>query len=391
MNVLVTSSRMPFALDEIRKLGRCGHRVYAADTIFSAPGGHSRYVAGRLHVTAPEVDAERFVREVKQFLIDRRIELVVPCFEEVFYLARHLPELNEVAQLFAPGFELLRRVHNKATFNELARELEIGAPETLVATSDGELDDAVRVFDQYLARPAYSRGGVEILTNAGPLEGALTLADCRPTRVHPWIVQPYLDGRDLCSFSVAQHGRVVAHCAYVHPVEIEHGGGIVFESVDEPETLRVAERLVAATGYHGQLGLDFRRSGGRLYALECNPRPTAGVHLFAPEPLVEALMARPDHQVHVVPPGRKRKYASALLRDLLLHWDHARADVSYLLAGDMEDVYGEAGDRMPALFQVLSYAYVLRWRAQHRGHSRRGTGLLAAIFDGIEWNGDAIP
>ena len=44
-NILVTSSRMPFALDEIRKFGRRGHAVYASDTFSTSPGSHSQFVA----------------------------------------------------------------------------------------------------------------------------------------------------------------------------------------------------------------------------------------------------------------------------------------------------------------------------------------------------------
>jgi hypothetical protein len=237
----------------------------------------------------------------------------------------------------------------------------------------------------------FSRGAVDLFTNAGPLAGALTLGDCHPTRERPWIVQTFVDGVDLCSFSVAQEGRVIAHCAYVHPLEIEHGGGIVFESIDDPETLEVVQEIVAATGYHGQIGMDFRRDGRRLRLLECNPRPTAGVHLATDEAVVEAVMAKPNGRTWVVPAGVRRKYASAVLRDLVLHPSHARADAEYLFGEEIEDVYGEAGDRLPALYQVLSYAHVIAYRSRHRRPARHGASLVAGYFDGIEWNGSAIP
>jgi hypothetical protein len=42
----VTSSRMPFALDAIRKLGERGHEVYASDSYAASPGSHSHYPGG---------------------------------------------------------------------------------------------------------------------------------------------------------------------------------------------------------------------------------------------------------------------------------------------------------------------------------------------------------
>lgn len=51
MKVLITSSRMPFALAMIRKLAEEGHEVYASDAYELAPGSHSRYLAG--HFVTP--------------------------------------------------------------------------------------------------------------------------------------------------------------------------------------------------------------------------------------------------------------------------------------------------------------------------------------------------
>lgn len=42
MRILVTSSRMPFALGMVRKLASDGHEVYAADDYSLSPGSHSK-------------------------------------------------------------------------------------------------------------------------------------------------------------------------------------------------------------------------------------------------------------------------------------------------------------------------------------------------------------
>jgi ATP-grasp domain-containing protein len=390
MNVLVTSSRMPFALDEIRKLGRAGHVVYAADTFYSAPGSHSRYVAEHFELTPPERDPHRYVFEVDAIARARDIALIIPCFEEVFYLSRHRERLPQRTQLFAADFALLARLHQKATFRALADELDIATPTTVVVTDTRELAAALRDIPRWVLRPAWSRGGVEVVANAGPLAGVFDLAEVTPTRARPWIVQEYVEGIDRCSFSVARHGHVVAHCTYCHPKEIEHSGGIVFESVLDHDILACVRRVVEATGYHGQISMDFRRGPRGLMVLECNPRPTAGVHLMPTPMLVDALFGHRDGVLAIVPPGVRRLYASALVRDAMLHPRELRMDLAYLFS-DAADIYAEPGDRMPALFQVLSYGHVLTYRLQHhREPQRAAVKLVAAYFDGIRWNGQPI-
>lgn len=390
MNVLFTGARMPVALDEIRKFGRCGHRVFAADTFFTSPGSHSAFVAGRLHVASPRFRPRDFITDVVHAICAHDLALIVPCFEEVFYLAAYRAELPARTRVFCPPFAVLARLHNKVTFHRLAHELGIPAPTSLQVTHPDELAAATRAIPEYIARPTFSRGGVSVYTNVGPLAGALPFEDCDPTPEHPWIVQSFVRGEDVCGSSVARDGRIVVHVAYVHPREIEHRGGIVFESVDEPETLSLARRVVEATGYEGQISFDFRRTDRGLVVLECNPRPTAGVHLVPDRALVDAIVGPPPRETRVAPAGVRRLYAAALLRDLLRHRRHLRDDLRLLAEGG--DVYAERGDRAPALFAILSYLHVLSFRVRHRRPRRaRATSLMAAYFDDLAWDGQPIP
>src|SRR5262249_42974249 len=149
-------------------------------------------------------------------------------------------------------------------------------------------------FDEYFARAAFSRGGVTLLTNTGPLAGAVKLEDCQPTEQNPWLVQEFVHGEDLCSMSVAHHGKLAAHCTYRHPLTIEHGGGIVSESIDEPETLEISKKIIEHLGYHGNISFDWLRTrDGRLSLVECNPRPTAAIFTMDPKRYSDALF-QPD-------------------------------------------------------------------------------------------------
>ena len=391
--ILVTSSRMPFALDEIRKLGRQGHDVYATDTFARSPGSHSKYVRAAFVTPSPRFAPEAFVARVRELVREHEIDLVVPTFEEVFYLARAADELGSSDVLFAPEFDALALLHDKARFIAWAAELGLAVPRTRTVTTHDELARAIAELPEYFARPVFSRGGVSLLTNTGPLAGALALEDCHPSPEAPWIVQEFVHGEDVCSFSVIHHGRVAAHSTYVHPRMLEHAGGITFESVVSPETLAAAQTIAEATRYHGQMSLDFMRTERGLVLIECNPRPTAGVYVMSDPMFVDALLRPDPARLDVAPAGTKAKIGIALVRDMLLHLQETPKDVAALFSGG-RDVYADPHDFLPALYGLLANGQVRAYRRDLGLEQHRRTDLAAAYFHDISWDGpgqDAAP
>jgi glutathione synthase/RimK-type ligase-like ATP-grasp enzyme len=389
MRVLITTSRMPCIIDEIRKFGARGHRVFATDTFSTAPGSHSQYVTESFVTPSPRHATRAFVDEVKELCATRSIDLLVPAFEEVFYLARHRHEFPEQICFF-PSFETLERLHDKSKLLELARQVDVRVPKSAVVRSQSELGLAIAESAEFFAKPVFSRGGVDLFTNAGPLAGARALSDCHPSDEAPWIVQEFAHGVDVCTFSIVHHGRITGHSAYVHPREIEHAGGIVFESVDEPECLAVAQRIAEVTNYHGQLSLDFMKTAEGMVLIECNPRPTAGVHVMSTEMFDAAMLDTAGEQVRTAEPGVRRKYGIALIRDMLLHFTEAREDLRYLLS-DAKEVVADPDDLLPALYQVLSYGHVIAYRRTLARREHKNTELMAAYFHDVCWNGEPLP
>ena len=84
VKVLVTSSRMPFALDVIRKLGESGHEVFACDSYGASPGSHSKYLAKHFTTASATGDPAQFASDVERIAAVNEIEIVIPMFEEVF-------------------------------------------------------------------------------------------------------------------------------------------------------------------------------------------------------------------------------------------------------------------------------------------------------------------
>ncbi len=302
-------------------------------------------------------------------------------------MQRGADKLEGRVNVLAPSFEMLATLHDKTRFIELTKELGIKTPRTIVVDDQDELQRATREFPEYFGRPAYSRGGVVLLTNTGPLAGVVPFSQCRPTPSNPWLVQEFVHGVDVCTFAVARNGRVVAQSAYEHPKTIDSAGGIVFESVVDEPVLECARRLTEATSFHGQVSFDFLRTDRGIYAVECNPRPTAGLSVMPDEMLDTALFGPIPDSPRTAPAGIRRHIWAALLRDMVLHWREIPSDLRELLSKS-EDVYAPPGDRRPGLYQFLSMSHVIRHRRRRAATERTRSDLLAGYFHDVSWDGD---
>ncbi len=389
MRTLVTTSRMPFAVDEIRKLGQTGNDVTAVDTFTASPGSHSRFAARHREVPRPAQETEAFIDAIVGLVDELQIEWLLPMFEEVFYLAAHRDRLEGRCELFFPDFETLAKVHDKVSFAALCKQLDLPVAAPVTATSNAELRAAIAQFDRWFARAAYGRGGLNVLTNSGPLAGEGSIDEAEPTEEDPWLVQEYLDGVDMCSWSVVHHGEVVLHSTYEHALTIDNRGGIVFQSVDAPETLATAQRIASALNWHGQVSFDFLRTADGVHHLvECNPRPTSGCTLATPEEFDAALFGTRPTEPVVVPAGRKREIKEAVLRDMFLHLGHFTTDLHAARGGS--DVYGQRHDHLPLLYTVLSLQHVKAYRESLGIDKKSREDLMAAQFFDVAWDGQPI-
>jgi glutathione synthase/RimK-type ligase-like ATP-grasp enzyme len=382
MRILITSSRMPFALDMIRKLADRGHEIWASDSYEAAPGSHSRYLQGHFVTASPSAQTEQFIDDVEAAGREHGIELVVPVFEEAFYLATQHRRLSEVTTLYAAPFPVLARLHDKDTFQKLAERLDLPTPQTVVARSDAELREAIDRFPRYFARAAFSRGGVSLLTNTGPLAGHLSVDECHPTEASPWLVQEFVDGPMHCTYSTLHDGRVAAHCSYRAPRQWEHSTAIQFLSVDAAPSLEITERLAGELSCTGQMSLDFVQTDRGLTLIECNPRATDGVLLMSAEQLEHGVLDR-DGAAAIVEPGEEVQLDLAVFGQI---FSQSLSELPRSI-NDLARVRGaDKGwrDAMPTMYSFLAFAHSERMSLAERKQ------LFVAMSDGITWDGEPI-
>lgn len=383
MKVLVTSSRNTFALDIIRKLGSTGHTVVAADTFGGALGSHSKYAKAHVVTASPTFATDQFIKDVVAAVQEHDLDTILPTFEEAFYLSARRAELPEQVRLLTGEFAQLARLHDKETFQGIAAKAGVPAPETVIATDDASLREAVERWPHYFARAAFSRGGVALLTNTGPLAGKLDIADVHPTTEQPWLVQPFVDGPMVCSYSTLIDGRVTAHSTYRAPEQWDDSTGIEFLAIDSTPTLDYAQKIAATLpGYTGQLSFDYVDNDGSYSIIECNPRATNGVMLMTAEQLHQGLTT-PTDSPSVVPPGGLLEIAPAVVLESFREpLKDVPGEIHNLVAG--RSLNAGWHDPRPMLWAPASLIHGLELA---RGHHEKA---LAALGEDIVWDGQPI-
>lgn len=384
MRVLVTSSRNTFALDMVRKLATAGHTVVASDTFGGAIGSHSRYLAGHVVTASPTLQTDEFIADISAAVETYELDAILPAFEEAFYLAARRHDLPAGVRLYTGSFASLARLHDKDSFQRIAARAGVPAPQTIVATDDASLHAAIERYPRYFARAAFSRGGVALLTNTGPLAGKLEPGDVHPTAEQPWLVQPFVDGPMVCSYSTLIDGRVTAHATYRAPEQWQHSTGIEFLAVDSSTTLDYAQRIAGTLdGYTGQLSFDYVDDDGDLSIIECNPRATNGVILLTADQLSDGL-TKPGSGPAVAPPGEEVALSAAVVLE-------AFQEPLHHLPETVRDLHGAknlgAGWHDPRAM-LWSPASIVHGLKLARGQHERA---LAALGEDIVWDGQPIP
>ncbi|ANF95507.1 hypothetical protein [Paenibacillus bovis] len=272
--------------------------------------------------------------------------------------------------------------------------------------SDGIYDGPV------VLKPAYSRFASRVLMPAffrqlyrdrgRRTDRQSTLSAAVPASLsaaEPWIAQRYLEGGNICTYSIVHEGVVVAHAAYRSQYRSSQAGASVhFEALDGADTLAWVRQFIEGqqrtqgNEFSGQISFDLISSAvdQQLYPIECNPRTTSGVHLFRPEDGLELALLCPDQLVaaqRIIQPQPGSR-AMLTLPMLISGWRQRWSGQDWkrwfaAMRGTRDAIY-HARDRGPYIEQFRLVRAAWRLSRQQR------ISVTEALTHDIEWNGQPI-
>ena len=307
MRVLVTGSRMPFALAIIRKLAEEGHEVLASDAWEVAPGSHSRYVSEHFVTASPRDETEKFVDGRRAHRHRERGRRDRPG------VRGGLLPLDPVGAPGAGRDPCSSRRSPRSCRCTTRRASSDSPPgsglpmaKTVIAHSRrGAAPAALERFPQYFARAAFSRGRGVAADQRGAARRQDPARGLPPDRDQPLARPGVRRGRHVLHL---QHRPRRAGSPPTAPTRSRASGSTrpgssSARSTGAP-TLEIVAEIVGRTSYTGQVSFDFIDSPDGPYLVECNPRATDGALLMSSPQLARGLL-EPDADCQTVPAGEE--------------------------------------------------------------------------------------
>ena len=381
-HVLITFGRSFLTLNLARLMSAAGHRVTIVDSLPIGITRFSHATSAFFRVPSPKFEPVAYCRRLVQIAVDEKVDMIIPIHEETDILSM-------MAGLFPPGCELFlspfateKQLHQKAEFSRLLQEK--GLPGLKYATLSSPEDVAALDFTTPFAlKRVYSRGSQKVYKVApGDDLSWLEFEDG-----NPWLAQQWASGARYCTYSVCRDGEVLAHAAYPVGYAIDGNSCLRFESVGHPGILNWVTEFVADVGFTGNIGFDFYDDPDiGLLTIECNPRATSGIMLFAAQDGIdraffgettELITPRPDVDKMIglgmlLYGWRRKSLNGRKFRDFVRDFRHSH------------DVVWASDDRRPALMLPLAYLFILRHCLKYK------VGLAEGFMHDHEWDGKEI-
>lgn len=380
--ILLTGGRAPGTLELARFFFASGHTVHIAESFPYAFARASRAVKQFHIVSEPKNETEQFIEQLASIIQQEKIDLLIPTCEEIFYIAAHQKRLASLCEVFVDNKEQLRSLHNKYTFIEKATSLGLSVPKTVLAPSKEKLVNLIQEnpFHRAVCKPVFSRFSTSVLFLPEDKEKKLF---SKAESDVPWVYQERIDGASFCSYTICVNGQINAHTVYPSLIRAGDGATIHFQHIEHPKIQAWVKTFVEKTNFHGQLAFDFiENEAGEIFAIECNPRLTSGIHLFRGTALSAVFLGNGKS----VSPNKELTVALklAMLLYLLPNSRKMGFKAFVSLYKQASDVVYQQTDKKPFYTQLKSFYYI--WKRS----KKENISLLDATTVDIAWDGEEI-
>jgi protein-tyrosine-phosphatase/predicted ATP-grasp superfamily ATP-dependent carboligase len=283
--VLVLGEDSRACLAVVRSLGRKGLSVVlGVQSDEEAVALHSRYVEQLLPMPSTQVDVEKWLATLQEFLERERVELVIPCADStIIPLVSARARFERFSTLAIPdavGFEYSFR---KDKTIEMALDLGIPAPDTILVTDKHQLSRIrpEKLKFPLILKPVSSKvwkDGRRFSLKAASVPDFATMQRVAEDilEIEPVLIQEHFDGIGVGQEFLVSHGSIVNAFQHQRVHEPLGGGGSSYrKSVPlHEEMLECSRRMLSRLNWDGAAMVEYRMNPatGAFTLMEINGR-----------------------------------------------------------------------------------------------------------------------
>ncbi|MCK4271646.1 ATP-grasp domain-containing protein [bacterium] len=251
---------------------------------------------GDKHLLLPPATDEEYIPRVLEICRRESIQIMLPIFsKEISVFARHKKRFaQEGIAISVSDPSVVEMCNSKVRTHRFFIEHQIPAPKMYTPE---DLDQPENVDFPLFIKPEDGRSSM----NTFKIRDAFQLAFFKKYIPNP-VVMEYVDGTEYTVDVLADlNGEVMVAVPRVR-LNTKAGQCVIGQTVRSPKIVQMVKRITRAAGIHGQCNIQCiqRKSDGRLFFIEINPRFAAGGLMLAvaaganiPLLLIKMLLGRP--------------------------------------------------------------------------------------------------
>ncbi len=265
--------------------------IYAINCLSQAPGisifvmssskgnavRFSRYISKFTYYPKTE-DDQKWIEHINTEVKRHKIDIVMPIFEKgIRRLIENQEFLDQKDCLVSlPDLETFNTTINKWELATYCTKNEIPVPKSFLYLPEEKLTDAffTEITFPVIVKPLEGFGGglgIEVFANKEDLAKYLNEAASQPI-----IIQDFIKGYDIDCSILAAEGKIVAHTIQKGFMQGDtpYAPQVGIEFLDNPELLKVVEKLIYSLKWNGVAHLDLRydEENATYKIIELNPR-----------------------------------------------------------------------------------------------------------------------
>lgn len=279
--VLVTNYNYKNALAAVRDIGENNIQVHTCGPqTRNRVASFSRYSSGWAIYTSPNENMEHFIADIKKIISSREYDMILPIgVDTTIPCSYYKEELQRYTRVPVADYEILERAHDKYRTIEIAKSVDVPVPYTTMMSVEKLTEESFKYPIVIKARKGASGSGTRYATSKNELNNIVReFKNKKSTYIHDFekpMIQEYIPGEllDVCVLFNKGQPRAALAQRRVVTYPPSGGVGIVNETIEDPELIEFATRLLKKMKWHGVAQIEFKRDEkGVPRLMEVNPK-----------------------------------------------------------------------------------------------------------------------